>query len=57
MRKVILGFLIKGLKCWVKYLIETNRYDLQSADVQRYNLLLDKYVVAYQKLLVPAYYE
>lgn len=57
MRKVILSVLIKGLQCWVKYLIEANRYNLQNAHVQRYNLLLDKYVVAYQKLLVPAYYE
>lgn len=57
MRKMILGFLIKGLQRWVNYLIEANRYNLQNVDVQRYNLLLDKFVVEYQKLLVPAIYD
>ena len=55
MRKLILLFFIKGLQLVMHYLLRQNGYDLQNSEVLRYNHLLDKYVVAYQKRSIPIY--
>lgn len=55
MRKLILCFITKGLQSVICCFLKQNGYDLQNADVLRYNHLLGKYVVACQKPLIPGY--
>lgn len=49
-RRYVLFLIIKGFQILMNYLLQASRYDLHNADVQRCNVLLDKYIVAYQKL-------
>ncbi len=49
MRRLTLFFLIKVLQSLMHCLLKQNSYNLQNVEVQRVNLLLDKYVLTYQK--------
>mgnify|MGYP000957152321 CR=1 FL=1 len=53
MRKLGLYFSILFLRLMIRYLLSQNGFNLQDTSVLRYNLILDKYVVAYQKLISP----